>query len=79
MDPSGAPRKTGWEAIMASSAEVILILAAIAFGLLAGGFFIVSFAIRRDDHDLGSIRFDAPSHTTRTARNLVGISASRWK
>ena len=64
---------------MASSVELVLIFTAIAFGVLIGGFLAVSLAIRRDDHDLGSIRYDAPSHSTRTARNLVGISASRWE
>jgi hypothetical protein len=79
MDASGAPRRTGREAIMGTSAEVVLALTAIAFGLLIGGFLAVSFAIRRDDSDLGSIRYDAPSHRARTVRHLVGISASRWE
>jgi hypothetical protein len=65
------------EAAMAS--VVILILTAVAFGVLLGGFLAVSFALRRDDRDLGSIRFDAPTHSARAVRNLVGISGSRWE
>jgi hypothetical protein len=79
MVASGAPRKTGREAVMASSVELVLILTAVAFGVLIGGFLMVSFAIRRDDSDLGSIRYDAPNQRARTARHLVGISASRWE
>ncbi len=61
------------------AALVIIVLIVIAAGLLTGGFLAVSFAIRRDDADLGSIRYDAPSHSARTARYLVGISGSRWE
>jgi hypothetical protein len=57
---------------------VVLVLTAIAFGALFGGFLMVSLAIRRDDHSLGSLRFDAPNHSARAARTLVGISSSRW-
>lgn len=60
------------------AALVVLVLTAIAFGVLLGGFLMVSLAIRRDDHSLGSLRFDAPNHSARTARTLVGISSSRW-
>lgn len=58
---------------------VILVLIAIAFGVFFGGFLMVSFAIRRDDKSRGSLRFDAPSHSARTARTLVGLSSSRWE
>jgi hypothetical protein len=62
-----------------ASVVVVLVLTAIAFGVLFGGFLMISLAIRRDDHSLGSLRFDAPNHSTRTARILVGISSSRWE
>lgn len=63
------------EAIMASL--VVLLLTATAFGALFGGFLMISFAIRRDDRDLGSIWFDAPNASKKTARALVGIRPSR--
>jgi hypothetical protein len=62
-----------------ASVIVVLVLIAIAFGVFFGGFLMVSFAIRRDDHALGSLRFDAPSHSTRAARTLVGLNSSRWE
>jgi hypothetical protein len=65
------------EAEMASA--VVLVLIAIAFVVLFGGFLIVSFALRRDDRDLGSIQFDAPNHSARAVRSLVGMTASRLK
>jgi hypothetical protein len=57
---------------------VVLVLTAIAFGVLFGSFLVVSLAIRRDDHSLGSLRCDAPNHSARAARTLVGINSSRW-
>jgi hypothetical protein len=56
---------------------LVLVLIAIAFGVFFGGFLMVSFAIRRDDHALGSLWFDAPNHSVRTARSVVGVSTSR--
>jgi hypothetical protein len=57
---------------------VVLVLIAIAFGVFIGGFLVVSRAIARDDHSLGSLRFDAPNNRAQTARSLVGLSSSRW-
>jgi hypothetical protein len=62
-----------------ASSLVVLVLIAIASGVLLGGFLVVSLTIRHDDHDLGSIRFDAPSPSKRTARALVGMSTARWE
>ena len=76
-DPADCRGKQ-WEAVMAS-VVVILVLTSIAFGVFFGGFLMVSLAIRRDDHSLGSIRLDAPNHSARTARTLVGLSSSRWE
>jgi hypothetical protein len=56
---------------------VVLVLIATAFGVLIGGFVKISRAIARDDHALGSLWFDAPNHSARTARTLVGLSSSR--
>jgi hypothetical protein len=61
------------------AALVVVVLIALAFGILFGGFLMISFAIRRDDHSLGSIRSEAPNHSARAARTLTGISGSRWE
>jgi hypothetical protein len=63
---------------MAIFVVLVLVLIAIAFGAFIGGFIMVSFAIRRDEQALGSLRFDAPNYRSRTARTLVGLSSSRW-
>lgn len=57
---------------------ITLVLVTIAFGVVLGAFLAISFAIRRDDRSKGSLRFDAPDHSTRAARTLVGLSSSRW-
>jgi hypothetical protein len=56
---------------------VILALIVITFGIVFGLFLSISFAIGWEDRRR-SLRFDAPSHTTRAARTLVGITGSRW-
>jgi hypothetical protein len=61
-----------------ASTLVVLVLIAVTFGALLGGFLIISFSIRREDRNLaGSLRFDAPSYSSRTARTMVGFSSSR--
>jgi hypothetical protein len=51
--------------------------------ILAGGslgaFLKLSFAIRREDRNRGSLRLDAPSRSAQSARTLVGITSSRWE
>jgi hypothetical protein len=64
------------EAIMASLVIIALVLTLV--GGMVGAFIMISFAIRREDRTRGSLRFDAPSSSTRIARSLVGISSSRW-
>ena len=61
---------------MAGFAAVVI--AVIVMGVLVGAFFKLSFAIRREDRNRGSLRFDAPSHSAQTARALVGMTSSRW-
>jgi hypothetical protein len=61
------------------AALVVVILVTIATGVFIGAFLFVSFVISRDDKSRGSLRFDAPNQSTRTARKLVGISSSRWE
>ena len=50
--------------------------------MLAGGglgaFLKLSFAIRREDRNRGSLRFDAPNRSAQRARALVDITSSRW-
>jgi hypothetical protein len=62
-----------------ASSVLVLVLIAIAAGVLLGGFLMISLTIRHDDHDLGSIRFEAPNYSKRTARSLVGMSTARWE
>jgi hypothetical protein len=62
---------------MATSIVVLGLITIIA-GACIGGFLKVSFAIRREDRTRGSLRLDAPSYSAKTARDLVGISSSRW-
>jgi hypothetical protein len=56
---------------------VVLGVVAIA-GICIGGFLKLCFAIRREDRTRGSLRLDAPSHSAQLARDLVGMSSSRW-
>lgn len=58
---------------------VVLGVVTIIIGACLGAFIKLSFAIRRDDRVRWSLRFDAPDHSTRTARSLVGINGSRWE
>jgi hypothetical protein len=57
---------------------VVLGVLAVIVGTCIGAFLKLSFAIRREDRLRGSLRLDAPNHTARSARSLVGMSSSRW-
>lgn len=57
---------------------ITLALVTIVIGCTVGAFLKVSFAIRREDRTRGSLRLDPPSYSARAARDLVGISGSRW-
>ena len=57
---------------------VVLGIVMIIMGACIGAFLKLSFAIRREDRTRGSLRLDAPSYSAQTARDLVGISSSRW-
>jgi hypothetical protein len=74
--PQGTAAQQSSEAIMASLVIVALVLTLV--GVTAGTFIVISFAIRREDRTRGSLRYDAPSNSTRAARSLVGLSGSRW-
>jgi hypothetical protein len=57
---------------------VVLGVVTIIVGACVGAFFRLSFAIRREDRLRGSLRFDAPDHSTQSARTMVSLSSSRW-
>lgn len=64
----------------ASVASLILIALIVAVaGVLFGAFLKICFAIRREDRTKWSLRRDAPSQAAQSARDLVGISSSRWE
>jgi hypothetical protein len=58
---------------------VVLGIVTIIMGACIGAFIKLSLAIRREDRTRGSLRFDAPTFSAQTARDLVGISSSRWE
>lgn len=62
---------------MAAFITVVGIVMAIA-GVLLGAYLKICGAIRREDRMKGSLRFDAPSQSARSARSLIGISNSKW-
>lgn len=53
---------------------IVMVMAGVAFG----AYLKICFAIRRDDRVRGSLRFEAPSKAAQSARDLTGISSSRW-
>jgi hypothetical protein len=57
---------------------VVLGLITIIVGACIGAFLKLSFAIRQEDRLRGSLRLDAPNHTARSARSMVGMTSSRW-
>jgi hypothetical protein len=57
---------------------VVVGLVVIIMGACVSAFLKVSFAIRREDRHRGSLRRDASSHSAQAARDLVGVSSSRW-
>lgn len=57
---------------------VVIGVVMIVVGICIGAFLKLSFTIRREDRSRGSLRFDAPDHSARAARTLVGVSSSRW-
>jgi hypothetical protein len=56
---------------------IVLGLITIITGALIGAYLRLCGAIRREDRRR-SVRFDAPSQSAQAARDLVGISSSRW-
>jgi hypothetical protein len=64
----------------AAVASLILIAVVVAVaGVLFGAFLKICFAIRREDRTKWSLRRDPPSQAAQSARDLVGISSSRWE
>jgi len=62
-------------------AGMIIVLAVITItsGTCIGAFVRLSWAIRSEDRMKWSLRRDAPSASTRTARTLIGVSESGWR
>ena len=61
------------------AALVLLGLVLIIAGACLGAFLKICFAIRREDQTKWSLRREAPSQAAQSARDLVGISSSRWE
>lgn len=61
-----------------ASVIVVLVVITVAAGFCIGLFIRLSQAIRWEDRRRDSLRFDAPSASTRAARTLVGVSESGW-
>jgi hypothetical protein len=80
MEPRGAAGDRGTEGLEAAMAALITItvVGAVA-GVVCGAFLKICFAIRREDRTKWSLRRDAPSQAAQSARDLVGISSSRWE
>lgn len=62
------------------AALIPLATAAILLGVAIGAFLRLSLAIRKEDRAvaLGTLRSDAASRSAQRARDLVGVSTSRW-
>jgi hypothetical protein len=76
----GLPRATAgdvWRPAMMAG-FVVLGIVMIIMGACIGAFLKISFAIRREDRTRGSLRLDAQSYSAKAARELVGMSSSRW-
>lgn len=61
------------------SVIAVLAVITIASGVCIGAFMRLSYAIRWEDRRRGSLRFDAPSASTRTARTFVGFGGFGWE
>jgi hypothetical protein len=61
---------------MATLIVIAIVLA--GAGLVLGAYIKICSAIRREDRIKGSLRYDAPSRAARNARDLTGISSSKW-
>jgi hypothetical protein len=60
------------------AALMTITIVAVVAGIVFGAYIKICFAIRREDRTKWSLRRDAPSHAAQSARDLVGISSSRW-
>ncbi len=60
-----------------ASLAVIAISLSVAYGVLFGAFFALSFAIRREDHR-GTLTGQAPSRACQSARYFTGWRRLRW-
>jgi hypothetical protein len=60
------------------AALFILGLVTIVMGACIGAVLKLSSQIRREDRKRGSLRLEASSSSAQIARDLVGLSSSRW-
>ena len=60
-----------------ASLVTIAIALFIAYGVLFGAFFVISFTIRRED-SLGTVTGRAPSRARQSARHIAGWHRFRW-
>ena len=61
---------------MAALITIALVMA--AAGVVLGAYVKICFAIRREDRKKWSLRRKAPNQSAQSARDLTGISSSRW-
>ena len=57
---------------------VLGIVVVIIAGTCVGAYLKLCLAITREDRIRGSLRLDPPNYSAQSARDLVGISSSRW-
>jgi hypothetical protein len=72
----GKPGTESLEAVVASFIPIAIALFA-AYGVLFGVFFVISFAIRREDRR-GTVIGRAPSLACQSARHIAGWHRLRW-
>jgi hypothetical protein len=60
------------------AALTTLSIVAVLAGITIGAFLRISFAIRREDQARDSLRFDPPNSSSKVARDLTGVTSSRW-
>jgi hypothetical protein len=61
---------------MAALITIALVMA--AAGVVLGAYVEICSAIRREDRKKWSLRRKAPNQSAQSARDLTGISSSRW-
>lgn len=60
------------------AALITAVTVTVLVGAVVGAFLKISFAIRRDDRMRGSLQVGPHTRSSQVARDLTGISSSRW-